>query len=64
MAEIYTTKGMMDDALLERTDGKLDNENEHTIWTEYRLNGEIVRRDVHVHLKKTIEQMMIQQELG
>ena len=52
MALIYTTLGEIDEALLERTDGELDNANEHTTWVEYRYNGEIVRRDVHVTLKR------------
>lgn len=47
-----TTKGDIDESLLEKTSGSVDNENEHTTWTEYRLDGEIVRRDVHVTLKK------------
>ena len=52
MALINTTKGEIDDALLERTTGTIDNEIERTTWTEYRLNGELVRRDVDMYLKR------------
>lgn len=49
---VTTTKGEMDDALLERRSGELDNENELTTWTEYWLDGELVHRSAHVTLKK------------
>ena len=51
---MFTTKGEMDEALLVKTEGLVDNENEHTTWTEYHLDGELVRRDVHVTLKKSV----------
>jgi hypothetical protein len=50
---VTTTKGDMDDSLLERKDGAVDNDNEHTTWVEYWLDGELVHRSVHVTLKKT-----------
>jgi hypothetical protein len=49
---ITTTKGMMDEALLEKKEGFVDNENEYTTWVEYWLDGEIVHRSVHVTLKQ------------
>lgn len=49
---IDTTKGPIDETLLERKDGVLDNDNEHTTWVEYWLEGECVHRSVHVALKK------------
>lgn len=49
---VTTTKGEMDDSMLVRKDGELDNENEHTTWVEYYLNDELVHRSVHVRLKK------------
>jgi hypothetical protein len=52
MALINTTKGEMDDALLEKKEGVVDDENEHTTWVEYWLDGELVHRSVHVRLKK------------
>jgi hypothetical protein len=48
---ITTTHGPMDDALLERKTGVVDNEIECTDWTEYWLSGELVHRSVHVRLK-------------
>ena len=49
---VTTTKGDMDDSLLEKRQGDIDNENETTTWTEYWLEGELVHRSAHVTLKK------------
>ena len=49
---ITTTKGPMDESLLVKSEGVIDNEDEHTTWVEYRLDGEIVHRSAHVRLKK------------
>ena len=49
---VTTTKGEMDDSLLERRDGSVDNDNEATSWVEYWLDGELVHRSAHVTLKK------------
>ena len=49
---ITTTKGEMDDSLLEKKEGVVDNDNEYTTWVEYWLEGELVHRSVHVQLKK------------
>ena len=49
---ISTTKGQMDDSLLAKTEGVVDNDDERTTWVEYRLDGEIVHRSAHVTLKK------------
>ena len=49
---VTTTKGEMDDSLLEHRSGEVDNENEFTKWTEYWLDGELVHRSAHVTLKK------------
>jgi len=51
---ITTTKGLMDEALLRRVDGEIDNENEHTTWVEYWDGEELVHRSVHVRLKKNV----------
>jgi len=51
---ITTTKGIMDDSKLEKKEGSLDNDNEITTWVEYWLEGELVHRSVHVHLKKNV----------
>ena len=48
---VNTIHGEMDDSLLEKKEGLLDNDNEFTTWTEYWLNDELVHRSVHVTLK-------------
>ena len=50
---VTTTKGDMDDSLLEHRSGKIDNDNESTVWTEYWLDGELVHRSAHIALKKS-----------
>lgn len=52
MALVTTTKGEMDDSLLEKREGTVDNDNELTTWVEYWLDGELVHRSAHVTLKK------------
>jgi len=49
---VTTTKGEMDDSLLEKREGAVDNEDEYTTWVEYWLEGELVHRSAHVTLKK------------
>jgi len=51
---ITTTKGLMDESLLEKREGTIDNDNETTTWIEYWLEGELVHRSAHVTLKKSI----------
>jgi hypothetical protein len=53
MALVTTTKGDMDDSLLEKREGSVDNDNELTTWVEYWLEGELVHRSAHVTLKKS-----------
>ena len=48
---IETTKGMMEESLLEKREGSLDNDIEYTTWVEYWLEGELVHRSAHVTLK-------------
>jgi hypothetical protein len=50
---VTTTKGEMDDSLLEHRTGTIDNENELTVWDEYWLDGELVHRSAHVTLKQS-----------
>ena len=52
MALVTTTKGDMEESLLEKKTGFVDNDNEYTTWVEYWLEGELVHRSVHVQLKK------------
>lgn len=49
---ITTTKGMMDEALLNKREGEINNNHELTRWVEYWHEGELVHRSVHVHLKE------------
>jgi hypothetical protein len=51
---VTTTKGDMDDSLLVKKEGAMENDNELTSWTEYWLDGELVHRSVHVLLKKNV----------
>jgi len=43
----------MDDSLLEKKEGSIDNDNEYTTWVEYWLDRELVHRSAHVTLKKS-----------
>jgi hypothetical protein len=52
MATVFTTKGDMDESLLEKREGSLDNDNEYTTWVEYWHEGELVHRSAHVTLKQ------------
>jgi len=58
---IQTTHGEMDESLLRKVTGGVDNENEFTEWVEYYLGDELVHRSAHVHLKQGIEHKI---ELG
>jgi len=51
---VTTTKGEMDDSLLDKKEGFVDNDDEYTTWVEYWLDGELVHRSVHVQLKKSV----------
>jgi hypothetical protein len=51
MAIITTTKGDMDESLLEKREGNVDNDNETTTWVEYWDGEELVHRSAHVTLK-------------
>ena len=51
---VMTTKGDMDNSLLEMREGSLDDDNETTTWVEYWLEGELVHRSVHVQLKRAV----------
>jgi hypothetical protein len=51
---VNTTKGEMDDSLLEKREGSLDNDTETTSWVEYWLDGEMVHRSVHMAIKRSV----------
>lgn len=42
----------IDEDLLAYSTGLVDDDNEHTIWEEWRLDGKIVKRGAHVSIKK------------
>ena len=44
----------MDDSLLLKREGSVDNDNEYTEWVEYHLDGELVHRSAHVTLKSSV----------
>jgi hypothetical protein len=48
---VNTIHGEMDDSLLVKKEGSLDNDIEFTTWTEYWLDDELVHRSAHVTLK-------------
>lgn len=52
MAIITTTRGDMDESLLEKREGTVDNHNEATTWVEYWDGEELVHRSAHVTLKQ------------
>jgi hypothetical protein len=54
MALVTTTKGEMEESLLEKKEGMVETDHEMTRWIEYWLEGELVHRSVHVHLKKNV----------
>jgi hypothetical protein len=51
---VNTTKGEMDDSLLEKREGSVENDTETTSWVEYWLDGELVHRSVHMALKRGV----------
>jgi hypothetical protein len=61
---VTTTKGEMDDSLLEKREGSLDNDTETTSWVEYWLDGEMVHRSVHMALKRSVFADGISQSVG
>ena len=48
---ITTTRGEMDESLLQKREGEVNNDNEYTTWVEYWLKDELVHRSAHITLK-------------
>lgn len=48
--------GEVEESLLVKLEGVVDNDNEHTTWVEYRFPGSdvVVHRSCHVTLKRGI----------
>lgn len=51
---VTTTKGNMDDSLLDKREGSVDTSNESTNWVEYWHKGELVHRSVNMVLKRSV----------
>ena len=49
---IDTTHGPMDETLLRKVEGTIDNDIEYTTWVEYWGGDEMVHRSAHVNLKQ------------
>ena len=50
MNQVHTIKGLVDRDLLAVTDIVTEDDNSRTIATEWHLDGELVKRDVHVSI--------------
>lgn len=61
---VTTTKGEMDESLLEKRTGSEENDNEFIDWVEYWLDGELVHRSVHVILKRNVAADGVAQLIG
>jgi hypothetical protein len=57
MALVTTTKGEMDESLLEKKEGSVDNDNEYTTWVEYWLDGELGSPFCPCSIKKPLTHM-------
>jgi hypothetical protein len=60
---ITTTKGEMDESLLEKREGSIDNDTETTSWVEYWHEGELVHRSVNMVLKRGVFAEGISQQI-
>jgi len=49
---VNTIYGEMDEMLLEKKIGVIDNDVESTEWVEYWLDKELVHRSAHITLKE------------
>jgi len=60
---VTTTKGEMDESLLEKREGFIDNDTETTSWVEYWHEGELVHRSVNMVLKRGVFAEGISQQI-
>jgi hypothetical protein len=60
---VTTTKGEMDESLLEKREGSVDNDTETTSWVEYWHEGELVHRSVNMVLKRGVFAEGISQQI-
>jgi hypothetical protein len=52
MSLIFTTKGEIEESTLVKTEGGYENDAEIQKWQEWHLDGELVKREVQLHLKQ------------
>lgn len=57
MAEIFTSRGMMPVSALTFSEGVAEDDAERRVtWQEWRApDGEIVKREVQLHIKKPLD---------
>ena len=60
---VTTTKGEMDESLLEKREGSIDTDPETTSWVEYWHEGELVHRSVNMVLKRGVFAEGISQQI-
>ena len=51
MALIFTTLGDIEESTLVKTTGEHENDTEIVSWEEWRFEGDVVKRNVNMHLK-------------
>lgn len=61
---IETTKGQMDEALLEKRTGIDEDDRARIEWVEYWLEGEMVHRSASIAIKKGVVYPFSQGVLG
>jgi len=61
---VTTTKGEMDESLLEKREGSEETDSETVSYVEYWLDSELVHRSVHVVLKRNVFSEGISQMIG
>ena len=61
--QVNTTKGLIERGLLDVKDIITDEDNARVTATEWCLDGELVRRDVHVNMLRGVELNAEQAEL-
>lgn len=50
--KVLTTLGEMEEDLLEKKEGSVENDHEKTSWVEYWYQGDMVHRSVSVEIKE------------
>lgn len=55
MSTVFTTKGLVDRSRLEVKDIVEEHDNARVTATEWLLDGELVRRDVHVNVLRGLD---------